>query len=395
VSTQVGPVVYSIYVNGVLIQDKPLDARLKQTWGQHDLWAIRIEYNRLFPMNAIQVWPDNALVQITWGRSPSALNQWFGYVNHSQQDSHADSGTNNLQYTYYCLGTSKPMNTMNSFVWGSVSPTYIAKQMALRYHLRCAFTPTTTVLTAATQASMSDFNYMNSLADQNGYRFWVSGGTMYFINPAVLLQGTPRQAVPFYRQDKTLTQQDTMRYFRQLSGDNLPGSTVGTRTISGIDSTSGHLFTTSVASPGSSSTTSTVTLNNTTRVAQSLSEGQSILSASSGLSQFWIGASAELFGNNLIYPGKIVYLDGNALPGGNIGYWIVVSAEQILLSAGTPNPANDKYVTKCILMRNTNATIPAIQGTVVVNPEFVPCVASKGVWYSTSLQVIQNGVVNG
>lgn len=387
-ATQVQPVIYAIYVNGLQVQDQPLDARLSQTWGMHDMWAIRIEYNRLYPMNTIQVWPDNALVQVVWGRAPGQLNTWYGYVNHSEQNSHADSGTNDLQYTYYLLGTSKPMNTTNSYVWGSVSPTYIAKQMALRYHLRCAYSTTTQVLTAETQASMTDFNYMNSLADKTGYRFWVSGGTLYFLNPAVLLQGAPRQAVPAFRQDKSLTQQDTMRNFKVLQGDNLPGSAVANRTISGIDSTSGNLFT---ASTGSGSTT----LNNTTRIVQSLGEAQNILAAWQGLSQFWIGATAQLFGNTLIYPGKVVYLQGDALPGGNIGYWIVVSAEHILLSSGTTNPSNDKYVTNCVLMRNTLATVPATQNTVLIQPEFVPMAPSNGIWWSTSLQTIANGIING
>lgn len=383
-----GPVIYSILVNGVRFTDTVLDAWLDQTWGQHDIFRIRIEYNRAYPMSTIQVWPANALVQITWGRGPADLNTWYGYLNHYEQDGNAGSGTNALEMTYYCIGTSKPMNTVTSYTWGSVSPTYIAKQMALKYHLRCAYTTTTTVLPAEVQASMSDFSYMNSLADKAGYRFWVSGGTMYFIDPAVLLTGESRQAVPVFYQNKLLTQQDTMRQFRLLQGDNLPGSAVASRTISGIDSTSGNLFT---ATTGSGNTT----LANTTRVAQSYSEAQDILAAWQGLSQFWIGAEAEFFGNTLIYPGKVVYLSGDALPGDNTGYWIVVSARQILVSSGTNANTSDKYVTRAVIMRNTLATIPAIKNTVVISPEMVPCVASNGIWYSTSLQQIKNGIVNG
>lgn len=383
----VGPVVYAIYVNGTLIPDLPLDSRLSQTWGQHDIFAIRIEYNRLFPMGTIQRWPDNAPVQIIWGRRPGQLNVWYGYINHSEQNSHADSGTNNLQNTYYCIGTSKPMNTMTSRAWGSVSPTYIAKAMAAKYHLRCVYTSTTTVLRHEIQANMSDFNYMNSLADKVGYRFWVSGGTLYFLNPADLLSNTSRQAVPSFSQNKSLSEQDTLRNFKALQGDNLPGSAVAVRTITGIDSTSGHLFT---ATTGSGD----ITLTNTTRVVTSLGQAQNLLDGTVGLSQFWIGATAELFGNTLIYPGKVVYLGGTALPG-NVGYWLVVSAKHILLASGSSSPSNDKYVTQCVLMRNTLGTVPSINQTVILNPEFVPCAVSNGQWYSGSQVSVANGIING
>lgn len=384
----VGPVVYQVSVNGRLIPDKPSDVSIDQAWGQHEVVSIRIEYNRGTNMSAIVPWPDNALVQMTWGRRPNSLQTWYGYVSHHELASNSDSGLHNLQYTYVCIGTSKPMNSESSTVWGDVSPTYIARQMALRYHLRCVVTSTAQVLPNETQANMSDFAYMNYVAQKAGYRFWVSGGTLYFIDPAIALSGTARQAVPAYRQDKILGQQDTVRDFRMVRGDNLPGSVIARRQVFGIDQTTGHLFTASTGGTG-------ITKTSTNRVATSLSEAGSILSAWQGLSQFWIGAQAELFGSNLIYPGKVVYLDGQALPGGNIGYWIVVSARHVLRAAGNTVATNDKYVTQATIMRNSSATVPRITGLNVISPEFVTCQASGLAWYSSSLQVIENGVING
>lgn len=382
----IGQVVFRVYVNGSLITDLALDGYLEQSWSKHDMFVLRIEYNRGYPMNSIVPWADNAPVQIVWGRRPN-LQTWYGYVNHHELAGNADSGTKNLQMTYYCIGTSKPMNTDSSYVWGNVSPTYIAKRMALKYHLRSVLSSTTQVLSNETQASMSDFNFMNYIADKTGYRFWVSGGTMYFVDPAVVLAGTSQQAVPVYRQDKLLTQQDTMRDFKQLQGDNLPGSTVAQRQIYGIDSTTGHLFS---ATTGSGS----VTKVNTIRVATSMQNASQILSAWQRMSQFWIGARAELFGNGLIYPGKVVYLDGNALPGGNTGYWLVVSAKHMLKPSYTRLANIDIYVTEVILMRNTSATVPSIRGLNIVSPEVISCQLSNGTWYSGSLQTLYDGVSN-
>lgn len=387
--TQVQPVVYAIYVNGTPIPDLPLDVSLWQTWGCHDMFTVRIEYNRGYNMGAIVPWADNSPVSIVWGRHPQALQTWYGYVNHSEQASNADSGTHDLQYTYYLIGTSKPMNTESSYVWGNVTPTYIAKRMALKYHFRSVLTSTNWVLTNETQANMSDFAYMNYIAGKTGYRFWVSGGTLYLTDPAVVLAGTSSQGVPVYRQDKLMTQQDTMRDFRLLTGDNLPGSAVAQRQISGIDSASGHLFTASTA-PVSSG----ITKVNTAWSAFSYGEASRILSAWQGLSQFWIGATAELFGYSSIYPGKVIYLDGTALPGGNTGYWLVMSAKHILKSSWTGLATNDKYVTQVVIMRNSHATVPNISGMNVISPEFVTCSPQNGIWYSSSLQTIYDGTVN-
>jgi hypothetical protein len=383
----VGLVVYAVLVNGVKVTDVVLDVRIETTWGQHDLVSVRIEYNRMYPMATIKPWADNALVQVTWGRRPNALQTWYGYVSYHEMAGNADSGTGNLQYTYYCVGTSKPMNAEVSRIWGTVTPTYIAKVMADKYRLRCVVTSTSWVMSNMVQAGMSDFAWMNYVAQKAGYRFWVSGGTLYLVDPTILLQGTARQAVPVFTQNKSLASQDTIRDFKLLRGDQLPGSTTATRQITGIDTTSGHLFQVSAGTG--------ITKQNSSFVASSYSEGNQIVAASQNLSQFWIGAWAELFGNSSLYPGKVVYLQGNGLPGGNAGYWIVVSAEQILLASGTTNPTADKYVTQCVLMRNTSATIPTIKNTVIINPEFVTCSSRSGQWYSTDQRVIVDGVING
>lgn len=391
-STPVGPVIYQVLVNGVLITDFILDVELQQSWGSHDIFILRIEYQRASNMNAIKPWPDDAPVQITWGRRPAALVNWYGYVNHKKLSSNADSGTHNLQYTYYCIGMSQPMNSDETVVWGNVTPTYIAKTIALKHKLRCVVTSTPWVLTSSVQAAESDFQFLNRIADKTGYRFWVSNGTLYFVNPAVVLIGAGQQVIPTYTQDKKLDQQDTLRNFEMLQGVNLPGSTVATRSVFGIDSTTGKVFqSTAVPAPGAP--TPTISNVNTVRVATSYGEGQRIVDAWQGLSQFWIGATAELFGNTILYPGKVVFLAGQALPDGNAGYWIVGSANHLLKMSGLQYPVADKYVTQVTLLRNTSSTIPSFKGTTKISPEFVPCIQSNGAWTSTNLSVVYDGVI--
>lgn len=384
----IGPVVYSLTVNGTAIKDTPFNVSIEQAWGFHDIVAIRFEYNPNLNKATILTWPINAPVKLVWGQAPQTLQTWYGYVNHSEQKSNSDNGAKTLQYTFYCIGTSKPMNTQVSKNWGSVTATYIAKQMAKKYHLRCVVSTNSWVMPNIVQVAQSDFQFMNYIAQKAGMRFWVSGGTLYLIDPASVMTSSAQQGVPTFLQDKSQTKQDTMRDFQVLQGDNLPGSNVAQRSVSGVDATSGHVLS---ASTGAGQ----INIINTSRVVSSYSEAQSVLAGWQSLSQFWTGASAELFGNTLVYPGKLVYLQGNGLPGGNVGYWLVVYAKQLLKSSMTSSPIHDRYVTQVILMRNSSATVPKISNTHVISPEFTECVYSDGAWYSTNQSVIRDGQVNG
>ena len=382
--TAVGPVIYSLLVNSRKPPEWILDVELNQTWGRHDVLVLRVEYNRMFPMKTIVPWEDNARIEMQWGRKPQALNTWYGYVNHHKLSGNADSGTHNLQYTYYCIGTSKPMNTVTNKFWGSVSPTYIAKQIAAKYSLRCVVTSTNWVLQSEAQVNETDFHFMNRIASKCGFRFWVSGGTMYFIDPATVILGAGGNNVPVYQMDKRLDWQDTLRDFRKLQGDNLPGAPVATRNIYGIDPITGQVL---HASAGSGS----IQQNSTVRVATTLSDAQNHAEAWQDLSQWFIAAAGEVFGNVLIYPGKVINIQGTAVPQPDQGFWITASARHLLKMSGTSSPVNDKYATQVSLVRNAGGGQPTIKGQTQISPELVSMVDVGGIWKSTNIGVISDG----
>lgn len=384
----VPPVVYAVTINGTPVSETILNVSLEMAWGMHDIVALRIEYNRGEDMSSITPWPDNALVTMTWGQSAGALMTWYGYINHYEMRSNADSGYHNLQITYYCIGTSKPMNSQQSYNWGSVTGTYVAKTMAARYGFRAVVTSGAQVQYNLTQANMSDFQFMQYLAQKTGYRFWCSNGTLYFVDPVIYFMGGFNQGVSTFQQDKKQFQQDTMRDFTVLRGDNLPGATVANRVVYGIDGATGRLISSSTGGSGP-------TIVNTTWSVNSLADAQQVLESWQGLSQFWIQATAEFFGDQGIYPGKIVYLDGNALPGGNIGYWVVSRAKHLLLMSGTPLPTLDKYTTQVDLLRNTGGPVPNYKNVVTVSPEIVMCVNNQGTWQASQQVVIVDGISNG
>lgn len=391
-STPLGPVVYGIEINKVLVTDFPLDVELRQAWGRHDLFFIRIEYPRTFiGMNTLKIWPDNAPVKIVWGRRPNNIQTWYGYVNHHNVSGNSDSGSKAIQVTYVCIGSSKPMNTDKNRTWGNVTPTYIARKIASEYGFRTVLTSTDWLLPYEVQANESDFCFLNRIADKVGYRFWVSGGTLYFIDPAVILQQNNQQSIPSFRMDKMYTKLDTIREFYMNEGDNLPGAAIAFRTVYGLDENSGNVFQATADTANSPS----ISQIKSDRHVASYNEAKNIVQAWESLNQWWISAKAELFGTSALYPGKLIYLDGLQMPPHTRGYWIVASSTHILKASGSSYPVEDKFISQVEIIRNATGLIPTSKNISQINPEFVSCnLNTKGKWTSTSLAVLYDGVLS-
>lgn len=391
-ATPVGPVVYGVEVNGISISDFPIDVELRQAWGMHDLFLLRIEYNRTYlGIHNMSLWPDNAPVKIIWGRRPNNIQTWYGYVNHHNISANADSGSTALQILYCCIGTSKMMNTDKSRQWGEVTPTYIARKIASEYGLRSVLTSTDWVLPYEVQANESDFCFLNRIAGKVGFRFWVSGATLYFIEPSVILSGSNRLAVPSFRLDKLFSQTDTVRQFCMNEGDNLPGAAIAHRTVYGIDKSSGQIF----QSTATTANNPLITEIKTDRNVSSINEAQNIVQAWESMNQWWISASAELFGDVALYPGKIIYLDGLQMPQNSRGYWIVASVTHVLKSSRVSYTKESRYISQVELLRNSSSLTPTIKNTATVNPEIMDCILKPGnKWAATAATVMYDGVLS-
>lgn len=385
------PVTYQIQVNGLTLATNPLDVEYRQAWGKHELFFVRLEYPRLYPnINSLPLWPSNAPVQIKWGRGSGNTGTFYGYVNHHAVKSSADSGSRAFQVTYTLIGTSKPMNSHKTRAWGQASPTYMAKQIAAEQGLRAVLTSTSWVADYEVQSSESDFAFLNRMAAKYGFRFSVSGGTLYFIDPAVVLAGSSSQGIPIFEMNKSFSWQDTIRCLEKIEGDNIPGSEQATRLVSGVDQNTGVPFT--VIASGTSGQSMTKIQDG--YVASTVAEAQVMADAWHSHTQFYVQASAELFGNSLLYPGKLVYLRGSALPGDTSGLWMVSEASHLLRHSGTTYTVLDKFVTRVKLIRNASgATQPNIKQVNVIKPEIVPCTFSGGRWTATSLGALYDGVL--
>lgn len=386
----VQPAVYYTYFNEKLVKDQEYlrDAELRQQFGHHDMMFLRFEYTDTYNnVNRVKVFPSGTPVRVLWGQSPD-LNQWYGYVNDYKLNSDADSGSRHLQLTYTCIGTSQVLNPDKTRTWGQVTPTYIAKKIAKENGFRCVVTSVDWVLPYEVQAGESDFRFLNRIADKTGMRFWCSGGTLYLIDPAVAIYGSSKIAVPKYQHDKFAYQQDTLRSLELQNGTNLPGTVVSNRKLHGIDKYSGQLFT-AVTKPGQ---TTDIDYVNDFRQVSNYHEAKKITNAWSNVSQHFTGTQAEVFGNTLLYPGKLVNFQGRVLMDNSKGYWLTTRAVHVIKASGLTYSVLDRFLTQVDVMRNIPEADVKLKGVQPVQPEMVKCVLGGKKWKSTNTSVVIDGV---
>lgn len=362
-----------------------MDVEFDFAWGMHDIFIARYEYYRGLNLTAHTPWADNSPIRVVWGYAGSTQT-WYGYVNHHTLSANADSGSKDMQIMYTCIGTSKPMNSDLTKTWGQVSGTYMAKTIAAKYNFRSILTSSTWVLPSEVQANESDFKFLNRIADKIGYRFWVSGGTLYFLDPSVAIQGSASQTVPSFYMDKNFTYKDTIRDFHMLKGDNLPGSVVSTRSIYGMNSQTGQPFQITAQNPAG--TTAAISQVNIEWPVVSQTEATNLVNAWQGRSQFWQTATAELYGDSLLYPGKLVNLTGSQMPVESTGNWMISAANHVLRSSGSGVPNFDRFVCHVELVRNTTTQTLNLKQITPVSPELIGCSLSGNLWIATSQNII-------
>ena len=405
-----GNVYVSFTVNGTAVQDWPRHFTLTQEYGQHDVMQATIIVPYLHPnISQLTAWADNAPISVTWGRlSPMTISTWYGYVNHHELQSTVQDGKRAVQMDYYIIGTSKPMNTAVNKTWLNITGSAIAQQLATKYFLRAVLTTSSWTLDYEVQAGETDFNFLARIAQKIGYRFYVSGGTLYFVDPLMMFASASTNFVFTYNIDNSLGYQDTAANFHRLAGDNLPGSAVATRQICGIDDSTNALFTVTPAAATSTNPLSSVTTAPTTtaaagtttsgilvqrndKFARTTAEAQSMVNAVQQLAQFQVGCTVDVQGNTLLYPGKTITLTGKAIPDSGAGLYFITKVFHQIYSSGWTDATKDIYKTSVTALKSSKNTIPSAAGLQQISPELVTMNLSGGQWQSSSQGTVTEG----
>ncbi|MFE2101076.1 contractile injection system protein, VgrG/Pvc8 family [Streptomyces sp. NPDC059468] len=267
-------------------------------------------------------------VTLDFGRAPNDLVRWWGYVHHSGEIASAD--TQHVVVRYVCIGTTLPMNTQRTRSWKNVSPTSIVRQVGRENGLRTIISPSARRLTYWAQSGQSDFKLVNDLAAETGYRFWVEGATLYFLDPRILLLGQQSQDIPVFSKNQQPGIQDSLQSLSILTGTMIPRSngTTGTSAISGLDAKTGKVLkASSAADAGTAPFLNHIT---TSRAVDNYADAQALMEARTLASRGWITMQATLYGTAKIAPGTLVGIGGNSVSADNKGRWMVTNTKHLI-----------------------------------------------------------------
>jgi hypothetical protein len=386
-SYPVGHVVFQAKVGGVTDSFTPLDFELRQGWGQQDVLFGRTVVAKGRSASPLTTWTEGSPVEIAWGRPPQALQSWYGYLNHAEKATDDDATGQNVQLTYVLAGTSKAMLGDTNRSWEGYTISAIAQRIAREYCMRCVVTTSPWVLPYEVQANESDWSFLNRMASKTGMRVWVSGGTLYCIDPAAVLSGASNFTVPVYLINKASGWQDSARNFKVVSGNALPGAYKMNHLMHGIDS-AGNAY--AIRQDGADPSLPDVIQSGWH--AASTAQARSLMNAEAALAQYWQVATVEVMGYNLVYPGKVVGFQGNAISDGDSGNWIVAAATHVARQSGSGDPAADHYVSRLTVLRNAKG-YPLVKGVHKIAPEVMPCVLQGNAWRATSIGTVIEGAL--
>ncbi|MER5754295.1 contractile injection system protein, VgrG/Pvc8 family [Streptomyces sp. NPDC002088] len=297
---------------------------VREGYGTHSMAIIDVST----PPTSKKAYTELTPVVLDYGRSPNDLVRWYGYVHHSS--ALASSGSRNVVVRYICISTSLPMNTQRTRSWKNVSPTSIVRQVGRENGLRTVISPSARRLTYWAQTGQSDFKLVNDLASETGFRFWVEGTTLYFLDPRILLLGQKVQDIPVFSKNQTAGVFDTLQDLSILTGTMIPreNGTTGTSVVSGLDAKTGKVI--KASSAADTGTTTFLNSITTTRAVDNYADAQALMEARTLASRGWITMQATLYGTAKVFPGTLVGLAGKSVSSENTGRWLVTNTKHVI-----------------------------------------------------------------
>lgn len=332
-------------------------------------------------------------VQINYGQKPHYMQSFLGYVSSykllrsAKDDGYSTLVSTRVQYTV--TGTSQVMQTTNNTAWKHTSPSTIAANIATANGMRSIVHSYPAAIEYRLQ-NTSDFRFLNQLATEIGYRFYVDNTDLYFVNPKILLDTAVAKLVPQFWSYNQPGLYDTVRSFQPVAGTITPdGGIVANRNIVGLNPTTGNLVQASAPASLTVSQSSSVQVAGyidkyyTQYPAESYYEATQKVAADANNNLYWNTAKATLRGDARVKPNGLVNMTGSSIPGGDSGYWLVQSATHNLTKPiPTGNQLAATYEVDAVMGRD-QAYTATIQSNSSTQP--VPGRLVGGRWTSSNI----------
>lgn len=265
-------------------------------------------------------------MEFIWGQSPGKLRLFQGYVNH--RESVESAGESRIRYM--CVGSSLPLNEPSLSSWSGVSASYVAKRIAEKHGLRAVVSKSAEIHPYVSSGNGSDFNLLKSLADKTGNRFWVSGATLFFVDPMTLIRRSN------HAPELVLGSGGIMQQWDVVSGTLAPreGSVGTVKRVFGIDRYSGRLLQSSSAKAlrdrGLSVPNRKAIL---TGSVESVRDAR-VLAGNAATNLDWVTARADIRGRGDVRLGGLVEVDGARVREEARGRWLVASIIHVIENDG-------------------------------------------------------------
>ncbi|MET7631753.1 contractile injection system protein, VgrG/Pvc8 family [Streptomyces sp. NPDC005499] len=302
------------------------------------------------------VWAENTPVHLRFGWWADDSADWYGYVASSRvlaSESDPRYGyAVQIPVVYTLTGTSMLMQTRRNRTWRDTSPSAVARTVGTEYNLQPRVDGSSVRLGQQMQ-SMSDWQFLCDVSDQIGYRVYVDGTQLWFVDRETVMPAADG-SVPVFRMTKSPGAQDTLREFSAVLGDTDPAGGVRARYQAVA-----YNRTSSVLTPASYSQSRTTLHGRQVsavlerqydgRPTASYTQAGRLLAAESDW--LWVEARAVTNGDPRLRPGSLVELRGDAIGESNLGLWMVRSAVH-KIGVNLLYPQKTTYTTTLVLGRN-------------------------------------------
>jgi phage protein D len=328
------------------------------------------------------VWAENTPVHLKFGWWADDSADWYGYVASSRVlASESDPRYGHavqIPVVYTLTGTSMLTQTRRNRTWRDTSASAIARTVASEYNLQPRVDGSSVVFAQQMQ-SMSDWQFLCDISDQIGYRVYVDGTVMWFVDRETVMPASDG-SVPTFRMTKAPGAIDTLREFSAVLGDTDPAGGVRARYQAVA-----YNRTSSVLTPATYSQSRTTLHGQQVaalldrqygdRPAASYNQANRLLAAESDW--LWVEARAESNGDPRLRPGTLVDLQGNAVGESNLGLWMVRSAVH-KININLVYPQKTTYTSTLVLGRNDARKLDLRVQQPPVHP--APTVLVNGRW---------------